>query len=289
MRSDREARIRAMFCVTLGLAAGVMGMGMLAGSASAATLEVFHADSLGGPMRELKQAFEAKNAGVTINLTSSTSRQLADRILKGETCDVFAPSSPKIAAELVEKGAAAWSVIFSANEMVVITAKGNPHKIAKVADLAAPNIRFARVTGDKDLGTGRSVEFLKRATKLEGKPEVVQKILDKAPADPAKPNSVPMTVRAVGEGHADAGVVYYSAAIAGQDKVDIIRFPASVNLSEAIQNAATVPGTAKHPKEAIAFVAFILSKEGQNILARTGQPPVVPAIKNGKLPPELAR
>jgi molybdate transport system substrate-binding protein len=279
------SRVRAM------VFAGALGLGMSAftGGVAAATLEVFHADSLGGPMRQLKQAFEAKNAGVTINLTSSTSRQLADRILKGETCDVFAPSSPKIAAELVEKGAAAWSVIFSANEMVVITAKGNPHKIAKIADLAAPGIRFARVTGEKDLGTGRSVEFLNRAAKLEDKPEAVQKILDKAPADPAKPNSVPMTVRAVSDGAADAGVVYYSAAIAGKDKIEIIRFPASVNLSEAIQNAATVPGTAKQPKEAAAFVAFILSPEGQTILASTGQPPVVPAIKNGKLPPELAR
>jgi molybdate transport system substrate-binding protein len=280
-----ESRIRAAaFIGALGL-----GMSAFAGGAAAATLEVFHADSLGGPMRELKQAFEAKNAGVTINLTSSTSRQLADRILKGETCDVFAPSSPKIAAELVEKGAAAWSVIFSANEMVVITAKGNPHKIAKVADLAAPGIKFARVTGEKDLGTGRSVEFLHRAAKLEGKPEAVQKILDKAPADPQKPNSVPMTVRAVSDGTADAGVVYYSAAIAGKDKVEIIRFPASVNLSEAIQNAAAVPGTAKQPKEATAFVAFILSPEGQKILASTGQPPVVPAIGSGKLPPELTR
>jgi len=262
-------------------------MSVLAGNAPAVMLEVFHADSLGGPMRELKQAFEAKNAGVTINLTSSTSRRLADRILEGGTCDVFAPSSPEIAAELVEKGAAGWSVIFSANEMVVIAAKNNPHNIAKAADLAAPGIRFARVTGENDLGTGRSVEFLTRAAKLEGKPDVVQKILDKAPADPAKPNSVPMTVRAVSDGAADAGVVYYSAAIAGQDKVEIIRFPASVNLSEAIQNAATVPGTAKQPKEAVAFVAFILSNEGRKILARTGQPPVVPAIRNGNLPPEL--
>lgn len=253
------------------------------------TLAVFHADSLGGPMRELKQGFETNNAGVTINLTSGTSRELADRILNGEACDVFTPSSPKIADELVEKGAAAWSVIFSANEMVVITAKGNPHKIAKVADLAAPGIKFARVTGDADLGTGRSVEFLNRAARLEGTPEAVQKILDKAPADPAKPNSVPMTVRAVSEGGADAGVVYYSAAIAAGDKVDIIRFPASVNLSETIQNAATVPGTAKEPKEAVAFVAFILSPEGQKTLASTGQPPVVPAIKNGKLPPEFGR
>lgn len=280
-----ETHIRAMIAIcSLGI-----GAALLTNNADAATLEVFHADSLSGPMKELKKAFEAKNSGVTINLTSSTSRQLADRILKGETCDVFAPSSPKIANELVEKNAAAWSVIFSANEMVVITAKGNPKNIHKVADLAKPGIRFVRIIGDKDLGTKRTVEFLNRAAKLEGKSELAQKIVDSAPADPAKPNSVPATVRAVSEGKADAGVVYYSAAVAAKNDVAIIRFPASVNLSEAIQNAATVPGTAKHPKEATAFVSFILSAEGQKILAQTGQPPVVPAIRNGKLPPELAK
>jgi ABC-type molybdate transport system substrate-binding protein len=31
------------------------------------TIEVFHADSLAGPMRELKRAFEGDHQGVTIN------------------------------------------------------------------------------------------------------------------------------------------------------------------------------------------------------------------------------
>jgi molybdate transport system substrate-binding protein len=254
---------------------------------SAATLEVFHADSLAGPLGQIKKAFETKNPGTTINLTGGTSRQLADRILKGETCDVFAPSSPAIADELVAKKAAAWSVVFSANEMVVITPKGNPHGIKEVSDLAKPGVTFARITGDKDLGTGRTVEFLKRAATAEGKPELAQKIVDAAPADPGKPNSVPMTVAAVREGKANAGVVYYSAAVAARNDVEIVRFPANVNLSEAIQNAATVPGTAKNPKEATDLVRFILSPQGQDILRQAGQPPVVPPIRKGNIPPEL--
>jgi molybdate transport system substrate-binding protein len=266
----------------------LIGVFAMASGAHAATLEVFHADSLAGPMHQLKQAFEAKNPGVTLNLTPGTSRQLADRILKGDTCDVFAPSSPKIADELVDKGAAPWSVIFSANEMVVITAKGNPKNIHKIADLAQPGVTFTRITGDKDLGTGRTVDFLKRAAALEGKPELAQKIVDATPADAANPQSVPATVAKVRDGKADAGVVYYSAAVAARNDVEIVRFPASVNLSADIQNAAAVPGTAKFPKEAIEFVRLILSDEGRKILQQTGQPPVVPPIRKGKIPPELA-
>ena len=265
------------------------------GQATASSLEVFHADSLAGPMQELKKAFEGKHQGVTINLTSGVSRQLAERILKGETCDVFAPSSPAVVEDDLMnkriagsgKEGASWYVIFSANEMVVITAKGNPLGIRQVADLVKPEVKFVRVTGEKDLDTNRTIEFLKKAAALEGKPELAQKIIDGAVVDPAKPNSVPDTVRAVKEGKANTGVVYYSAAVAAKNDLDIIRFPASVNISDAIRNAATVPGTAKEAKVAVDFVKFILSAEGQNILKETGQPPVVPAIQKGDVPAEL--
>jgi len=268
---------------------------LFAGSAAAGTIEVFHADSLAGPMRELKKAFEVKNAGVTINLTTGVSKQLAERILKGDACDVFAPSSPavmdqdlmgkKIAGS--DRDAASWYAIFSANEMVVITAKGNPLGIKQVADLAKPEVKYVRVTGEKDLATGRTIEFLKRAASQEGKPELAQTIIDAAFIDPAKPSSVPETVRAVREGNVNAGIVYYSAAVAVRNDVDAVRFPASVNMSEAIRNAATVTGTAKNPKEATAFVAFLLTAEAQRILLDTGQPPVTPAILKGGVPPEV--
>jgi len=94
-------------------------------------------------------------------------------------------------------------------------------------------------------------------------------------------------VRAVRAGEANAGVVYYSAAVAAKNDIAAIRFPASVNMSEEIQNAATVPGTAKNPKEATAFVRFLLTRQAQAILKKTGQPPVVPAIRKGDVPADV--
>jgi molybdate transport system substrate-binding protein len=283
-------QVRVPFAKTVTLALLGLAVSISApDGVTAGTVEIFHADSLAGPMRELKKAFEARNKGVTINLTSGVSRQLAERILKGDTCDVFAPSSPAVADDLMGKNAAPWYVVFSANEMVVITAKGNPLGIRQVADLAKPDVKFVRVTGEKDLATGRTIEFLKRAANLEGKPDVAQKIIDGAIAvDPSKPTSVPDTVRAVREGKANAGVVYYSAAVAARDALDIIRFPASVNMSEAIRNAALIPGTAKNPKEAADFIRFVLSPEGQRILLETGQPPVAPALRKGNVPSDIA-
>src|SRR5437762_12311259 len=113
-------------------------------------------------MRELKKAFEEKNKDVTINLTSGVSKQLAERILKGDTCDIFAPSSTAVVDEDVmykklagsDRDAASWHVIFSGNEMVVITGKGNPPGIRRVSDLAKPDVKFLPDTAEKDFPTG---------------------------------------------------------------------------------------------------------------------------------------
>ena len=267
----------------------ILGCSMLAViPAQAGTIEVFHADSLAGPMKALKAAFEAKNPGISLNLVSGRSQELAERILNGDVCDVFAPSAPAaIDKALIGKKAASWSVVFSANEMVLVVAKGNPKGVQKLTDLAAEGIRFTRVTGDKDLATRRSVDFVKNVAALEGKPELAQGIIDKASFDPAKPRTVPQTIAEVLSGKADAGVVYFSAAVAERDKIEILRFPATVNLSSEIRNAATVPATAKDPAAAVKFVRFLLSAEGKGILESTGQPPIAPPIVNGNLPAEL--
>jgi molybdate/tungstate transport system substrate-binding protein len=276
-------------------AASVLMLGNASMVAAAPVIEVFHADSLGGPLQKIKVAFEAKHPGVVINLTSGRSKELAERIMKGDRCDLFASSS----ADVIEKDmigkritgtnqdAATWFVIFSANEMVIITEKGNPLGLRRVADLVRPEVRFVRVTGEKDLATNRTIEFLKRAAALEGKPELAQKIIDSALVDPSKPTTVPDTVRAIKEKRANAGVVYYSAAVASKADLHILRFPASINLSDQIQNAATVPGTARERELATRFVEFILSPEGRAILEETGQPPVVPPVRKGDVPTAL--
>jgi molybdate transport system substrate-binding protein len=274
----------------------ILSCGMLAVvPAQAGTIEVFHADSLAGPMKALKAAFEAKNAGITVNLVSGRSQELSERILNGDACDVFAPSAPSaIDAALIgkkvkamDRDAASWSVVFSANEMVLITAKGNPKGIQKMIDLAREGVRFTRVTGDKDLATKRSVDFVRNVSVLEGKPELAQGIIDKAAVDSAIPRTVPQTIAEVVSGKADAGIVYLSAAVADRERIEILRFPATVNLSSQIRNAATVPATAKDPAAALKFVRLLLSAEGKAILEATGQPPIAPPIVNGNVPAEL--
>ena len=132
MTSAMGSLVRAvrMICLT-----GALGI-LFGSSAMAGVVEVFHADSLAGPMSQLKKAFETKNPTVTINLTASTSRQLADRILKGDTCDVFAPSmakNPKEATEFVR-------FILSADGQKILLDTGQPPVV--------PALRFGDVPAD---------------------------------------------------------------------------------------------------------------------------------------------
>jgi molybdate transport system substrate-binding protein len=249
------------------------------------TIEVFHADSLAGPMGQLKKDFEAKHADSIVKLTSGRSKELAERILKGDVCDVFAPSDPQVVESMIGKNvngkdAASWYIVFSANELVMITKKGNPLGLKQMTNLVKRKVTLARVTGAKDMATNRTIEFIKKATAAEGKPRLAQKIINKA----VKEDTVPDVLKAVKSGKAHAGIVYLSAAMTIADDIDVIYFPAEVNLSENIRNAVTVPGTALNVSTANDFIKFMLSAEGRQILKKTGQPPVVPPFKKGTIP-----
>jgi molybdate/tungstate transport system substrate-binding protein len=247
-------------------------------------IEVWHADSLAGPMSEMKKAFEAKHTNVVVNLTSGRSKELADRILKEEACDIFVPSDPAVVKEMIGKkiggrNAASWYVVFSANELVAITRKGNPLGLKKMTDMAENGVTVARVAGEKDMATNRTIEFIKRAAAAEGKPDFAQMIIARA----VKENTIPDVLKAVYNGKVDAGIVYLSAAVTVANDTEIVSFPVKVNLSENIRNAVTIPGTAQHVATARSFVRFMLSAEGRQILKKTGQPPIVPPIKEGNV------
>jgi molybdate transport system substrate-binding protein len=252
-------------------------------------VKVLHADSLAGPVGELKRCFEKKFPNVEISAVSGRSRELAERIVAGDVCDVFAPSDPAVLQEMIavkvgNRAAVSWYIVFSSNELVVVTAKGNPRGIHGMADLARVGIRLARVTGLKDMAAGRTVEFVRRAATAEESPELMQDILDGAIGE----NTIPDVLTAVCSGKVDAGIVYLSAAVSVASMLDIVSFPSSVNLSEDIRNAVTIPVSSQNETAAADFIRFLLSEEGREILKKTGQPPLIPPVARGEVPGAIA-
>jgi molybdate transport system substrate-binding protein len=254
-------------------------------------IEVFHADSLTGPMNLLKQEFEALHGSVDIRLTPGRSRELANEIGKGANCDVAAFSDEKVMMEeMMEKciqgtdlKAASWYIVFSANQMVLMVPKGNPLAIHGTRELLRPGIRMVRVAGEKDLATYRTIEFIRKAAIIEGMPEIAERIIETA----VKAHTIPEAIHALKDNEGDAAIVYLSSAIAERQHFDYIPFPDSINLCDQIRNVLSIPSTSRNRDGAMDYIRFVLSPAGRDILKSAGQPPLFPFIKEGPIPLEL--
>jgi molybdate transport system substrate-binding protein len=254
-------------------------------------IEIFHADSLTGPMNLLKQEFEALHGSVDIRLTPGRSRELANEIGKGANCDVAAFSDEKVMMdEMLGKciwntdlKAASWYIVFSTNQMVMMIPKGNPLAIHGVRDLLRPVIRLVRVAGEKDLATYRTVEFIRKAANKEGMPEIAEGIIESA----VKTYTIPEAIQSLKDNKGDAAIVYLSTAIAERQRFDYISFPDSINLSDQIRNVLSIPSTSRNWEAAMDYIHFVLSPVGRDILKSAGQPPLFPFIKEGLIPSEL--
>jgi molybdate transport system substrate-binding protein len=254
-------------------------------------IEVFHADSLTGPMNLLKQEFEALHGGVDIRLTPGRSRELANEIGKGTSCDVAAFSDEKVMMEEMmgkyirdtDLKAASWYIVFSANQMVLMVPKGNPLAIHGARDLLRSGIRMVRVAGEKDLATYRTVEFIRKAANQERMPDMAERIIETA----VKAHAIPEAIQALKDKKGDAAIVYLSTAIAERQHFDYIPFPDSINLSDQIRNVLSIPSTSRNREAAMDYIRFVLSPAGRDILKSAGQPPLFPFIKEGPIPSEL--
>jgi len=280
--------ISLAFILLVGVLAAGCGNGTRITLGSQRVVTVFHADLLAETMGEMKKVFEAKNPDITINLTSGGSQELASRILKGDTCDVFSPSDPLVAKNLMDnmvngKAAASWYITFSTNEMVVITKKYHTLGIRQMSDLAKDHIKLVRVIGEKDPVANRSVEFIRLVTANEGNADLGEKIID---GTAVKVNTILDAIKAVKEGRADVGIVFRSAAVAASNELDIFSFPTIVNGGE-IRGVITIPATVKNSEAAARFIKFILAPEGREIMRKTGQLPIVPPVKEGSVPEDI--
>lgn len=84
----------------------------------------------------------------------------------------------------------------------------------------------------------------------------------------------------------DLGSVEYAD---NYSKVQVQVANGDVNTGSPIVYGVTIPTNAENPKLAVEFVKLLLDKPGQQIFIKNGQPPIVPAVAEGKdkMPAEL--
>jgi len=243
-------------------------------AASDAELIVFAAASLTEAFNEIGEQFSAANGGVEVIFNFAGSNQLATQIKEGAPVDVFASANTSQMKVVIEAGEviSGTQQTFVRNRLVLITPKEQSAGVAALADLARPGLKL--ILADTSVPVGQyALDVFAKASKL---PEYTEAF---SPTVLANVVSYEENVRAVlskialGEG--DAGIVYTTDIVGdAADKVARIEIPDDLN-TIATYPIATVKDAA-NADLAQQFVAYVLSQEGQGILAGYG---FIPAAK----------
>jgi molybdate transport system substrate-binding protein len=225
------------------------------------TLHVYAASSLTEAFGELESVFEAANPGVDVAVTFAGSQVLRLQIEQGAGADVFAAANEVHMQALLDSGLMATSQIFAHNDLVVIVPLENPAGLEVFADL--PHAERI-VLGTANVPVGQYArEVLRRAgpTLEEGFEAIVMSRVV------SEETNVRLARTKVALGEADAAIVYRTDA-ASSDQVRVIDIPRELNVMAdypvGVLRGSTMQGAAA------AWVALLMSPEGQAILGRHG-------------------
>jgi molybdate transport system substrate-binding protein len=201
-------------------------------SSPTGTITVFAAASLMGTFTQLGQQFDTAHPGDTVKFSFGPSSGLSTEITSGAPADVFASASPTNMGTVVSAGDAASPQNFAKNTMEVAVPPNNPGKVTSLNDLA------------KKSNAGIKV-----------KPVTLQP-------------DVKSVLAQVELGSVDAGMVYVTDVMAAGTKVKGVTIPANDNAS-TLYPIATI-SSSKEKSIAQAFVAYVLSPAGQQVLTAAG-------------------
>ncbi len=222
-------------------------------SPSTGTITVFAAASLMGTFTQLGKQFDTAHPGDTVKFSFGPSSGLSTQITSGAPADVFASAATANMDTVVQAGDAANPQNFAKNIMEVAVPPSNPAKVSSVNDLAKKSVKVALCQPQVPCGVV-AAEVFKNAG-ITVKPVTLQ-------AD------VKSVLTQVELGSVDAGMVYVTDVMAAGTKVKGVTIPAGDNAS-TLYPIATI-SSSKHKSEAQAFVAYVLSPAGQQVLTAAG-------------------
>ncbi len=248
-RRGQLPRVALLAFLALALVAAACSSGS---TTAESVILVSAAASLTNAFAEIETAFEVANPGVDVVLNLGGSSVLREQILEGAPADVFASADVTNMNLVVSGGVADSPQVFATNQLQIAVPLGNPGDVTGIADLADEQLLVGLCASGVPCGD-LAGEALKRAGVA-------------AAVDTHEPN-VKALLTKVESGDLDAGVVYVTD-VAGSEAVTGIDIPASANVTAGYPIAATTGGD--NPDGAAAFVAFVLSADGQAILARHG-------------------
>jgi molybdate transport system substrate-binding protein len=220
----------------------------------AGDITVLAAASLTDSFTEMGKAFEVSNPGTHVKFSFDSSSTLAGQANAGAPADVFASADDANMKKAADGGSAQDAKPFTRNRMAIIVGKGNPKGIGSVKDFE--HVFWVRCADGVPCG-----DYAKQLLTAAG--------VDTG-AHPPKSleTNVKGVVTKVTTGAVDAGIVYVTDGKAASSSSETIDIPDNINVIANYPIARLKQSG--HPDVANAFIAFVISPQGQNILAKYG-------------------
>lgn len=219
-------------------------------SANPTPLTVFAAASLTEAFKAIAASLPSEK--ITFNFAGSST--LVTQIEQGAPADVFASADATNMDKLSGDALTAGSPkVFAHNKLEIVVAPGNPKGIRSLADLAKPGVIY--ISAGATVPAGKYALQALRKAGVSVNPRSLE-------------TDVKSVVSKVELGEADAGIVYTTDVQAAGSKVQGVAIPDPDNVV-ATYPLVQVKG-AKNPDGASAFIAYVLSSEGQATLAKYG-------------------
>jgi len=218
------------------------------------SITVFAGSSLTDAFKKAGDQLKAKNPGTDLVFNFGSSSTLATQIVNLAPADVFASADDVNLQKIVDaKLNGTAPLVFVSNHLQIAVPAGNPKQITGLADLARSGLVL--VLAAPTVPAGRyALEALQKAGVV------------------VRPASQEVDVRAVLNkvtlGEADAGIVYVTDVRSAGAKVTGVDIPEQHQVI-ARYPIAVVKGS-KNPRLARAYVDYLLSDDGQRLLAEFG-------------------
>ncbi|MFY9712196.1 MAG: molybdate ABC transporter substrate-binding protein [Microbacterium sp.] len=217
-------------------------------------LTIFAAASLSGAFDRLAADFEDLHPGVDVRpISYDGSSVLAVQLLEGASADVFAAADEKNMTKVVDAGLAVDPETFATNTLQIAVAPGNPESIHSLDALAEDGLTVVLCAPEVPCGTAAHTLLDAAGVAL-------------TPA--SEEQNVTAVLSTVKSGEADAGLVYRTDILAAGGDV------AGIDIAGAERATNVYPlvslEDAANPDAADAFVAFVLSDAGRQVLADFG-------------------
>ena len=218
-------------------------------------LTVYAAASLTAAFDDLATRFEMRHPALDVApIVYDGSSTLATQLVEGAPADVFASADETTMATVAAADLlAAPARLFASNTLVIAVPPANPGAVTSLDDLARPEVSV--VLCAVEVPCGSASQSLLDAAGLSVTPvseeQNVAAVLTKITAD-----------------EADAGLVYATdVAAAGSAVTSIV----PVGASDVVNHYPVAAlADAANPAAAAAFVDFVLSPDGQAVLASYG-------------------